>query len=87
MKTKSGIKYDVVFDYNDEDGNRKQKRKRFSSKSEALAYKHTIESDKANDKFIAPKNMTVAEMFDKWIDVYKDTHWQHSPRPLRHHGR
>ena len=24
MKTKSGIKYDVVFDYNDDDGNRKE---------------------------------------------------------------
>ena len=78
MKTKSGIKYDVVFDYSDEDGNRKQKRKRFSSKNEATAYKHSIESDKANDEFITPKDMTVAEMFNKWISVYKNTHWQHS---------
>ncbi|MBN2879622.1 MAG: site-specific integrase [Clostridia bacterium] len=78
MKTKSGIKYDVVFDYSDEEGNRKQKRKRFSSKNEATAYKHTIESDKAKDEFITPKDMTVYEMFTKWISVYKNTHWQHS---------
>lgn len=78
MKTKSGIKYDVVFDYIDEDGNRKQKRKRFSKKTDALAYKHTIEADKINNEFIAPQNMTVAEMLGKWIDVYKNTHWQHS---------
>ena len=71
MKTRSGIKYDVVFDYTDEDGNRKQKRKRFSSKNEAAEYKHTIESDKANDEFITPKDMTVSEMFNKWISVYK----------------
>ena len=78
MKTKSGIKYDVVFDYHDEDGNRKQKRKRFSKKSDALAYKHSIEADKINNEFIAPQNMTVSELLEKWIDVYKNTHWQHS---------
>lgn len=78
MKTKSGIKYDVVYDYKDNHGKRKQKRKRFSKKVDALAYKHTIEADKVNNEFIAPRNITVAEMFAKWIDVYKNTHWQHS---------
>ena len=78
MKTKSGIKYDVVFDYKDENGKRKQKRKRFGIKTDALAYKHTIEAEQANNEFIAPINLTVAEMLEKWIDVYKNTHWQHS---------
>lgn len=78
MKTKSGIKCDVVFDYKDQDGNRKQKRRRFSKKVDAIAYKHSIEAEKVNNEFIAPRNLTVEEMLEKWIEVYKDTHWQHS---------
>ena len=71
---KSGSYY-VVYSYIDETGKGKQKWEKCSSKGEAYKRKLEVEAAKESNHFVMPKDMTVAQLMDQFVDTYGVTKW------------
>lgn len=69
-KTKKGIKYTVLYDYMDADGERKQKSAgTFDSKKDAEEAQLDIDLKKKRNQFITPSKETVSEFIYRWIPL------------------
>lgn len=72
-----GKQYYVIYDYEDEKGNRKQKWESCPTKDSAEMRKAEIELLKAQQQFIDPNNITVKEFFDKWLPLHARKRWSY----------
>ena len=68
IKTKKGNKYQVLYDYEDSNGERKQKSAgTFNTETEAKRVKLTFEHKKLMNRFVNPSKETVEEFAERWI--------------------
>lgn len=68
-------KYSVVYYYEDEKGEKKQKWETYNTHAEAKKRKIEVESEQSNGTFIPPKDVTVSEFLYDFIKIYGTTHW------------
>jgi len=71
-------KYHVVYDYEDNDGIRKQKWKAFTNRTDAEKFKVEIENKKIFGEFVIPDKQTVQEFMETWMELYSKNNWQYS---------
>lgn len=72
---KRNDKYNVVYDYYDSEGNRKQKSDSYKSFAEANKRKIEIEKEKSDNTFIPPSVQTVEEFLALFIELYGTKKW------------
>ncbi|MCL2494797.1 MAG: site-specific integrase [Oscillospiraceae bacterium] len=79
-KTKVGTSFTVLYDYEDGNGRRKQKSAgTFASRREAEGVQLEIELSKNRSNFIEPNDITVRELFDRWLPIRAKTkRWEAS---------
>jgi len=69
-RTKEGTRYTVLFDFEDENGTRKQKSAgTFKSKKDAETAVLDIDLKKRRNKFINPSMETVGEFINRWLTI------------------
>lgn len=68
-------KFNVVYYYNDSDGNRKQRWESFTSFREAAERKLEIESKQKKKEFVPPSNITMKEFMDQFVEMYGTSKW------------
>lgn len=71
-------KYHVVYDYEDNDGERKQKWKAFTNRPDAEKFKVEIENKKMFGEFVIPDKQSVQEFMETWMELYSKGNWQYS---------
>lgn len=72
---KRNDKYNVVYDYYDNEGNRKQKSDSYKSFAEAKKRKIEIEKEKSDNTFIPPSVQTVEEFLALFVELYGTKKW------------
>jgi len=79
-KTKAGTSFTVLYDYEDSNGRRKQKSAgTFLSRREAEGVQLEIDLSKNRSTFIEPNDITVRELFDRWLPIRAKTkRWEAS---------
>lgn len=68
--------YYVIYNYINEQGERKQKWESGFTYPEALKRKAKIEYQKSKNCFKSPSDITVSTFFEKWIPIHAKTNWQ-----------
>ena len=68
-------KYSVVYYYEDEKGEKRQKWETYNTHAEAKKRKIEVESEQSNGTFIPPKDVTVRDFLYDFIKIYGTTHW------------
>ena len=68
-------KYSVVYYYEDEKGEKKQKWETYNTPTEAKKRKVEIESEQINGTFIPPKDIIVKDFLYDFIKIYGSAHW------------
>ena len=68
-------KYSVVYYYEDEKGEKKQKWETYNTHAEAKKRKIEVESEQNNGTFIPPKDVTVRNFLYDFVKIYGTTHW------------
>ncbi len=68
-------KYSVVYYYEDEKGEKKQKWETYNTHAEAKKRKIEVESEQNNGTFIPPKDVTVRDFLYDFVKIYGTTHW------------
>lgn len=68
-------KYSVVYYYEDETGEKKQKWETYNTNAEAKRRKNEIESEQDNGTFIPPKEITVRDFLYDFVRIYGTAHW------------
>jgi len=76
--TKKGINYDVIYDFIDFDGVRKQKSKTCKTKKEATIFKLDVETKKVKENFVSPNNILFKDYMVEWINIYSKNNWSYS---------
>ena len=76
--TKKGINYDVIYDFIDFDGVRKQKSKTCKTKKEATIFKLEVETKKVKENFVSPNNILFKDYVVEWINIYSKNNWSYS---------
>lgn len=74
IKKRNG-KYNVIYYYTDDDGNKKRKWEPYDTHKDALRRKAEVEVEQADNEFISPRNQTVAEFLDDFITMYGTQKW------------
>ena len=69
-------KYSVVYYYEDEKGEKKQKWETYNTPAEAKKRKVEIESEQINGTFIPPKDIKVKDFLYDFIKIYGSAHWE-----------
>ncbi len=72
---KRKTKYAVVYNYIDENGEKKQKWETWNTHKEALKRKAQVENDLLDGTFIAPSDQTVEGMLYDFVSLYGEQHW------------
>ncbi len=67
--------YSVVYNYEDEQGESRQKWETWHTHKDALKRKAEIENQQFNGTFIPPKNQTVAEFLYDFVSLYGEKNW------------
>lgn len=70
-------KYVVIYDYINENGERKQKWETCESKADATKRAKEIAYEKSRSNFIPPNNQTVAEFLAEWAPIQAKKCWQY----------
>lgn len=73
IKRKS--KYSVVYYYNDENGEKKQRWETFYSHKEALKRKSEVEGQIINNVYLPPTNQTVRDFLYDFVTLYGESKW------------
>lgn len=68
-------KYSVVYRYEDESGNERQRWETFSTNAEAKKRKKEIEFKQSNDTFFAPSVKTVKDLIYDYVTIYGVNKW------------
>lgn len=68
-------KYAVVYFFEDEDGEKKQKWETFSTMSEAKKRKKEIENEQSQAVFVIPSDRTVKELMADYTSIYGSKKW------------
>ncbi len=68
-------RYLVVYYYQDLHGNKKQKWETYHTKEEAKKRKAQVEYEKYKGIFVAPSTVTVAELLEKYVEIYGIKKW------------
>lgn len=68
-------KYSVVYYYDDEKGEKRQKWETYNTYAEANKRKIEVESDQIHGTFIPPKDTVVSDFLYDFIKIYGTTHW------------
>lgn len=71
-------KYSVVYSYEDEKGNKRQKWETFNTNAEAKRRKAQVEYEQQTGTFIVPSATTVAELLEEYCSVYGVNNWSMS---------
>lgn len=72
---KRGEKFCVVYRYKNENGEVKQKWESFANYKAAQARKVEVENQQINNTFIIPKDETLEEFLDCYVDTYGQDRW------------
>ena len=65
----------VIYTYEDEDGNPKQKWESFKTMAEVKVRKKEIEYKESVGTFVVPKCKTLNDLLDEYIALYGKTKW------------
>ena len=74
VKERKG-KYVVIYDYKDENGNRKQKWETYKTRAEARRRKKQIEFKQQEGTFVIPKCRNLQELLQEYITLYGKDKW------------
>lgn len=72
---KRGKKYAVVYNYEDNDGTKRQKWETFDKKKDAQIRKAAVENAQNNGTFIAPSVTTVSAFLEDFVELYGKKKW------------
>ena len=70
-------KFSVIFDYYDQNGERKQKSKTFSDEKEAKKFKNEVEGEKLHNTLVIPAKTSMKDYLAKWVEIYGKEKWQY----------
>ena len=73
IKRKS--RYSVVYTYEDENGNKRQKWETFDTHAAAKKRKVQVEYEQENGSFVVPEAKTVSELLEEYVSVYGVNTW------------
>ena len=73
VKRKS--KYSVVYFYQDENGNRRQKWETFNTNAEAKKRKKQIEYEQETGIFVVPEAKTLNDLLNEYMSIYGVNSW------------
>lgn len=76
-------KYAVVYNYIDENGNKRQKWESFNTNAEAKKRKTQIEYEKDNGTLIIPQAKTIKELLEEYVSIYGVNTWAMSTYEAR----
>lgn len=68
-------KYSVVYTYEDDKGNKRQRWESFSTREEAKKRKYQVEHEQNTGMFIVPSSQTIAELMEEYMSVYGVSKW------------
>ena len=72
-------KFNVVYYYITETGERKQKWEPYDTEAEAKKRKAEVEYKQKVNRFIAPSKLTVSEFLDNFVELYGEKKWDTKP--------
>ncbi|MCM1215572.1 MAG: site-specific integrase [Lachnospiraceae bacterium] len=72
---KRGKKYSVVYTYEDQDGQKRQKWETFDTKAEARTRKAAVENEMNSGTFIPPSTATVESFLKDFVELYGTKRW------------
>ena len=72
IKRKS--RYSVVYTYEDENGNKRQKWETFDTHAAAKKRKVQVEYEQENGSFVVPEAKTVSELLEEYVSVLRRKH-------------
>ena len=67
--------YSVIYNYEDENGESRQKWETWHTHKDALRRKAEIENQQFNGTFVMPKEQTVEEYLYDFVSLYGETKW------------
>ena len=73
--TKRNNKYAVVYYYEDETGEKRQKWETYDSQKDALKRKAEVEHKVNEGTFIPPSQLKVSELLNDFVTLYGESHW------------
>lgn len=68
-------RYAVVYNYEDENGVKRQKWETFDTNADAKKRKTQVEFEQQNGTFIMPTATTVADLLEEYCSVYGVNNW------------
>lgn len=63
-------KFAVVYNYTDENGNKRQKWESFNTNAEAKKRRAQIEYEQENGTLIVPQAKTISELLEEYVSIY-----------------
>ena len=73
IKRKS--RYSVVYTYEDENGEKRQKWETFTSHADAKKRKAEVEHQQDKGTFVAPSATTLSEFLNEYVSIYGINNW------------
>ena len=72
---KRGKNYAVIYTYQDQGGEKRQKWETYSSYKDAQKRKAEVELEILNGSFIAPRNLTISAFMEEFVAMYGEKKW------------
>ena len=72
---KRGKNYAVIYTYQDQTGEKRQKWETYSSYKDAQKRKAEVELEILNGSFIAPRNLTISAFMEEFVAMYGEKKW------------
>ena len=72
---KRGKKFVVIYSYEDQAGNKRQKWETYVTKKEASIRKSQVEAEQSSGTFIPPNTVSIQEFMKEFVEVYGSKRW------------
>lgn len=76
-------RFSVVYNYNDQNGNKHQRWETFDTQAEAKRRKKEVEYEQEMGRFVVPSSRTVRELLEEYVSIYGVNTWAMSTYEAR----